>query len=96
MKPLIEIRCLVPTGEYAYSIGAHRTTVCDADSAFQSLERCLHDAGESLGSYFSSVQIRYEGACLSVCATELLRCSPGEVADELLQMGTSLTGHMVA
>jgi len=85
MNLLLDIHQLRPN-RYAYSIktdGADGDAAC-YESAFDSLETCLQDAGDSLGHYFPSVQMRYEGSVVGACTTELLRRNPKGLAERFL------------
>ncbi len=85
MKPLIEIH-RIGTDAYAYRISAHGADSQDSDSgAFDSLERCLFDAGASLGGYFPRAELNFEGMFLGACDTDALRRSPREVARRIQQ-----------
>ena len=84
MKLLLDIHQLRPN-RYAYSIKTDgREAEAYYESAFDSLETCLQDAGDSLGHYFPSVQMRYEGRVVGACATESLRRNPKRLADRFL------------
>lgn len=78
MELQLEIHRLTP-GLYAYSIHtdapAHARTR-HYESAFDSLETCLRDAGCCLGDYFSAVQIHMDGRPRGLCLIESLRRRP--------------------
>jgi hypothetical protein len=86
MKPLIEIH-RIGTDAYGYRISAlgsdgHEKS---GSGAFGSLEHCLFDAGASLGTYFSRVELNLEGLFLGSCATDMLRSNPKGVAQRIRQ-----------
>jgi len=86
MNLLLDIHQLRPD-RYAYSITTDGSQDGDAacyESAFDSLETCLQDAGDSLGHYFPRVQMRYEGSVVGACTTELLRRNPRGLAERFL------------
>ena len=84
MKPLLNIHRL-RANRYAYSIRSEGRQVTDHyESAFDSLETCFQDAGNSLGSYFPSVQMQYEGQAVGACTTELMRRNPKGLAERFL------------
>jgi hypothetical protein len=84
MKPLIEIHRIGPDA-YSYRISAGGAAAREAGSAFESLERCLFDAGASLGHYFARVEVNFEGMFLGSCATDALRRNPKGVAQRIAQ-----------
>jgi len=87
MKPLIEIHRVGPSA-YSYRIsahGSHGDSAQDAGRNFPSLERCVLDAGGLLGSYFSRVELNFEGLFLGACDTEALRRQPRAVAQRIEQ-----------
>jgi hypothetical protein len=84
MKPLIEIH-RIGSDTYAYRISADGNDAQASENAFESLERCLFDAGASLGSYFPSVEVNFEGMFLGSCNTEILRRDPKAVAQRIAQ-----------
>jgi hypothetical protein len=87
MKPLIEIQ-RVGSDAYSYRIstlGAEASEQEQGSGAFESLEHCLLDAGASLGSYFSSVEMNFEGMFLGSCATDALRRNAKGVAQRIAQ-----------
>jgi len=79
MRPVLEIRRVEPD---AYS---YRVSDQEAGGAFVSLEHCLIDAAASLGHYFTSVELKFEGLFLGACATEALRRTPKAVAQRMEQ-----------
>src|SRR5690349_16709001 len=60
MQPHLQIRCIRPQ-VYAYSLSASAGSYLHTETTLESLERCLCDACDALGHYFSSVQISLEG-----------------------------------
>ncbi|MDI3381589.1 hypothetical protein ACFPPF_03765 [Xenophilus aerolatus] len=92
MNLLLDIHQLRPN-RYAYSIKTDGRQADGAEyyeSAFDSLETCLRDAGDSIGHYFPSVHMRYEGRVVGACATESLRRNPKGLAERFL---AALTGR---
>jgi hypothetical protein len=88
MNPVVEI-LRIGRDAYAYRISARGTAAeQEADSTFDSLERCLVDAGDSLGHYFSRVEVSLDGRLLGSCATDLLRRNPKGVAERIAQRST--------
>ncbi len=84
MKPLIEIQ-RVGSDTYSYRISARGAAGQESESAFESLERCLFDAGASLGSYFPRVEVNFEGMFLGAFTTAVLRSNPKAVAQRISQ-----------
>lgn len=86
MKPLIEIH-RIGTDAYGYRISALGSDGQDksGSGAFDSLENCLFDAGASLGTYFSRVELNLEGMFLGSCSTDTLRRNPKGVAQRIQQ-----------
>lgn len=84
MKPLIDILRIGPRA-YAYRISARFAGAQQAGDSgtFDTLERCLFDAGAALGHYFASVELRLDGRPMGGCATESLRREPAAVARRL-------------
>lgn len=94
MNLLLDIHQVHP-GQYAYSIrtdGPGEGGTDPSECAFDSLETCLRDAGDSLGHYFLRVHMRYEGRVLGACATESLRRHPEHLAQRFM----AAVGHMEA
>jgi hypothetical protein len=87
MKPVVEIH-RIGRDAYAYRISAHGATEQEADITFESLARCLFDAGDALGHYFSRVEVSLDGRLLGSCATDLLRRNPKGVAERIAQRST--------
>jgi len=85
MKLLLTIHRL-RRDRYAYSLRAGADSAGHYESAFDSLETCLRDAGDSLGSYFPTVQMQYEGELVGACSTELMRRNPKGLAERCLAM----------
>jgi hypothetical protein len=83
MKPNMNIEC-VRADRFTYRLGATLSFAArDAGDLFDSLERCLRDAGESLHAYFDDVSICYDGVPLGTHSVERLRAEPVRVMDEL-------------
>lgn len=83
MQPHLQIRCLGPQ-VYAYSVSAGGCATRPADeTTLASLERCLDDAGASLGHYFSSVQISLQGQVLGSFAIGLVQRNAFGLAGQL-------------
>lgn len=80
LKPVVDIQRLAPN-TYAYSVG---TAGGHSDGgAFESLSKCLFDAGASLGEYFSQVELKFEGVAALQCDTASMRRNPEAVAARL-------------
>jgi hypothetical protein len=84
MKPLIEFQRIGPDA-FSYQISAQGAGAQEAGRTFASMEQCVRDAGDSLGPYFASVEIKFEGMFLGACATDALRTSPKAVAARIGQ-----------
>ncbi|MDM0041701.1 hypothetical protein QTH89_06000 [Variovorax sp. J22G21] len=83
MQPHLQIRCIAPR-LYAYSLSAGGApTQLVEETTLESLERCLGDAGDSLGAYFASVQISIEGRLLGSFAVGLVQRNAMAVASQL-------------
>ena len=83
MQPHLQIRCIAPR-LYAYSLSAGgASTQPVEETTLESLERCLRDAGDSLGAYFASVQISIEGRALGSFAVGLVQRNATAVASQL-------------
>ncbi|GAA4351018.1 hypothetical protein GCM10023165_38870 [Variovorax defluvii] len=86
MKPLVEIH-RVGTDAFSYRI---RAFVAGAEEAgdsgiFDSLAHCLFDAGASLGSYFSSVELNVDGLFVGAYAVDALRRHSKRMAERIEQ-----------
>lgn len=79
MKPVLEIR-RVESDAYSYRIGDQ-----EAGGFFASIEHCLIDAAASLGHYFASVELNFEGLFLGACAIDAMRRTPKAVAQRIEQ-----------
>ncbi|VTU39203.1 hypothetical protein [Variovorax sp. PBL-E5] len=86
MKPLIEIHRIGPGG-YAYRISALGSDAQESGESgtFDSLARCLFDAGASLDHYFARVDLKLEGMFIGACTTDVLRRDPQAVARRIQQ-----------
>ncbi len=84
MQPHLQIRRLAPQ-VYAYSLTAGGTEPAPLshETTLESLERCLGDACDSLGHYFSSVQISLEGQPLGSFAVGLAQRNACGLASQL-------------
>ncbi len=84
MDPLVDILRIGPRA-YAYRISARFAGAQQAGDSgtFDTLERCLFDAGAALGQYFANVELRLDGRSMGGCATESLRREPATVARRL-------------
>lgn len=63
MQPVLDIRAVHPN-LFTYSLGATEKPWRHCDNFFESVERCLLDAGSGLEHYFENVQIRFAGFSL--------------------------------
>lgn len=83
MLPHLEIRRIGPDF-YTYSVRAGRADACRKEDPIDSLERCLNDAGDSLGHYFPSVSVSLDGQELGNYSVQRLQQNPVGLAAELL------------
>jgi len=83
MDPILDIRP-VQADLYTYSLGTGRQSVWPCDCLFDSMERCLRDAGEALCTYFERVDIVYAGVPLGTHAVARLRNDPLGLFKEML------------
>ena len=95
MELLLEIYLLRP-GLYAYSI--HMDAPVHArsphyESAFDSLAACLRDAGDSLGHYFPTVHMHFNGHWLGQWSTASLRYHAETMAREVLGHVAHCSGY---
>ena len=87
LQPILDLRKAHPGGTYfTYSVSAvlvpeHRLP----GELFDSVERCLYDAGIALQHYFDGVQIRYDGISLGTYSVSRLVNDPLGLFDDLLQ-----------
>jgi hypothetical protein len=63
MQPILDIRP-IRTDRFTYSLGAARQSGRPCEDLFETIDSCLHDAGEALATYFERVQIFYAGIAL--------------------------------
>ena len=82
MHPILDIRP-VCTDRFTYSLGAARQSAHPCENLFESIDRCLHDAGEALATYFERVQILYAGIPLGTHAVAKLLHDPLGLLEEL-------------
>ena len=97
MQPHLQIRWLAPQ-VYAYSVNAGGlVTRPPEETTLASLEHCLDDALDSLGSYFPSVQISLQGQLLGSFSVGLVqRNAPGlasQLREKLMREHPRLTTH---
>ena len=83
MLPHLEIRRIGPDF-YTYSVRAGKADACRNEDPIDSLERCLNDAGDSLGHYFPSVYVCLDGQDLGNYSVQRLQRNPVGLAAELL------------
>lgn len=83
MLPHLEIRRIGPDF-YTYSVRAGKADACRNEDPIDSLERCLNDAGDSLGHYFPSVNVSLDGQDLGSYSVQRLLQNPVALAAELL------------
>ena len=83
MLPILEIR-RVGSDFYTYSVRAGKADAGRSEDPIDSLERCLNDAGDSLGHYFPSVNVSLDGQELGNYSVQRLQQNPVGLAAELL------------
>lgn len=83
MQPILEIRTVQPN-LFTYSLGANEKPWRHCDNFFESVERCLLDAGSGLDHYFESVQIRFAGFALGSYPVTRMTQDPLGLFDELM------------
>lgn len=83
MLPHLEIRRIGPDF-YIYSVRAGKSYAGRSEDPIDSLERCLNDAGDSLGHYFPSVSVSLDGQELGSYSVRSLQQNPVGLAAELL------------
>ena len=84
MKPLVHVQ-RIASNAYTYRISTHGDQASDDSATFDSLERCLFDAGASLDQYFASVELKLDGLFIGQYATQALRSHPTVVAQRIRQ-----------
>lgn len=84
MKPLVQVLRLA-SNAYTYRISADGAPSAGDGGIFDTLERCLFDAGASLDQYFASVELNLDGLFIGQYATRALRRHPGVVAQRIRQ-----------
>lgn len=84
MKPLVQVQSLA-SNAYTYRISAVGAPAAGDGGTFESLERCLFDAGASLDQYFASVELNLDGLFIGQYATRALRRHPSIVAQRIRQ-----------
>ncbi|MEJ8826742.1 hypothetical protein WKW80_32840 [Variovorax humicola] len=82
MQPHLQIRCIRPQ-VYAYCLSAGGNSFVHTETTLESLERCLWDACDALGHYFSSVQISLEGQPLGSYGVALIQRNAPALARQL-------------
>lgn len=87
LQPILDVRKAHPGGiHFTYSVSAVVVTEQrSSGELFDSVERCLYDAGLALQHYFDGVQIRYDGIALGTYAVSRLVNDPLGLFDDLLQ-----------
>ena len=83
MLPHLDIRRVGPDF-YVYCLRAGKSDAGRREDPIDSLERCLNDAGDSLGHYFASVSVSLDGQDLGSYAVRRLQQNPVGLAAELL------------
>ena len=83
MLPHLEIHRHGPSF-YSYSVRAFHRGSGHCEDGLDSLERCLNDAAESLGHYFSSVSVSLDGQELGSYEVHRLAQHPLSMAAELM------------
>ncbi|MBS0341888.1 MAG: hypothetical protein JSS56_15300 [Proteobacteria bacterium] len=84
MKPLVHVQ-RIAANAYTYRISTNGVQAGDDSATFDSLERCLFDAGASLDHYFASVELKLDGLFIGQYATQVLRSQPSVVAQRIRQ-----------
>lgn len=84
MKPLVHVQ-RIASNAYTYRISATGAHAAGDSATFDSLERCLFDAGASLDQYFTSVELKLDGLFIGQYATRALRSHPTVVAQRIRQ-----------
>jgi hypothetical protein len=84
MKPLVHVQ-RIASNAYSYRISAAGAQAMGDSVTFDSLERCLFDAGASLDQYFASVELKLDGLFIGQYATLALRRQPSAVAQRIRQ-----------
>ena len=84
MKPLVHVQRITKNA-YTYRISNNGVQAGDDSATFDSLERCLFDAGASLDHYFSSVELKLDGLFIGQYTTKALRSHPTVVAQRIRQ-----------
>jgi hypothetical protein len=86
MKPLVEIQ-RAGSNAFTYRIRAFVAGAKEAGDSgtFESLARCLFDAGASLGHYFDSVELNVDGLFVGSYPVDALRRQPKRVAQRIQQ-----------
>ena len=82
MLPHLEIRRL-GRDFYIYSVRAGRADPGRSEDPVDSLERCLNDAGDSLGHYFPAVSVSLDGQELGHYPVRCLQQNAAGLAAEL-------------
>ncbi len=83
MLPILEIQ-QSHDGLYTYSVRAARQDAHPSNDFFDSVARCLQEAGSILNLYFEGVQISIAGVPLGIHRVTRLVQDPGGVFDELM------------
>jgi hypothetical protein len=83
MQPRLEIRRVGPE-VFVYRVRASRATAPLCECSLASLARCLNDAGDSLGHYFSAVSVSLDDQDLGSYAIERLLHHANNLAAELI------------
>jgi hypothetical protein len=83
MQPHLNISRSSPHS-YAYSLSAGGAPACYHENALSSLERCLDDAADSLGHYFPTVSVSFDGMFLGTYAISLFQRDSTALAMELM------------
>jgi hypothetical protein len=85
MHPILNIQ-QVRKDRFTYSVATTQPAPLGAgDYFFESVERCLRDAGEALHAYFDDVFICFANVPLGVHPVERLLKEPRILLDELAQ-----------
>jgi hypothetical protein len=83
MQPILDIHSIRPN-LFTYSLGMTEKPWRHCDNFFESVERCLLDAGSGLDRYFENVQIRLAGFSLGSYPVARMTRDPMGLFDELM------------
>lgn len=82
MHPILNIE-QVRKGRFTYSVAATQPAQLTGSEFFDSVERCLRDAGEALHAYFDDVCICFSNVPLGIHPVTRLLVEPRLLREEL-------------